>query len=38
MSNEEINLIKELRKHQELYINFIDDSRRTIELIEKKIR
>ena len=38
MSNEEINLIKELRKYQELYKNMIDDPKRTIELIEKKIR
>ena len=38
MSNEEINLIKELRKHQDLYENMIDDPKRTIELIEKKIR
>ncbi len=38
MATEEINLIKELRKHKDLYNSLIDDSRRTIELIEKKIR
>ena len=38
MSNEEINIIKELRKHSDLYNSLIDDPKRTIELIEKKIR
>ena len=38
MSNEEIDLIKELRKHSDLYNSLVDDSKRTIELIEKKIR
>lgn len=38
MSNEEINLIKELRKHSDLYNSLVDDPKRTIELIEKKIR
>ena len=38
MSNEEINIIKELRKHSDLYNSLINDSKRTIELIEKKIR
>ena len=36
MANEEINLIKELRKHPDLYNNMIDDPKRMIELIEKK--
>ena len=38
MSNEEIFLIKELRKHSDLYNSLVDDPKRTIELIEKKIR
>ena len=38
MAKEEIDLIKELRKHSSLYNNLIDDSKRTIELIENKIR
>lgn len=38
MSNEEIDLIKELRKHSDLYHNLVDNPKRTIELIEKKIR
>lgn len=38
MAKEEIAFIKELRKHSELYNNLITDTKRTIELIEKKIR
>ena len=38
MANEEINLIVELRKHSDLYTNLINNQKRTIELIEKKIR
>ncbi len=38
MATEEIELVKELRKHNDLYNSLIDDSKRTIELIEKKIR
>ena len=38
MANVEINLIKELRKHPDLYNNMIDDPKRMIELLEKKIR
>ena len=38
MAKEEIDLIIELRKHSELYNNLINNQKRTIELIEKKIR
>ncbi len=38
MANEEINFIKELRRHKELYDNFMDNPKRTIEFMEKKIR
>ena len=38
MANEEINLIQELRKHMDLYNNLLNDPKRTIELIEKKLR
>jgi transcriptional regulator with XRE-family HTH domain len=38
MSHEEIDLILELRKHSDLYNFLIDDTKRTIEYIEKKIR
>lgn len=40
MSNEEINIIKELRKntYDNLYNKLISDPKRTIELINKKLR
>lgn len=38
MAKDEIDIIKELRKHNDLYNNLIDDPRRTIELIEKRMR
>ena len=38
MAKEEIDLIIELRKHSDLYNNLINNQKRTIELIEKKIR
>ncbi len=38
MSNEEIALIKELRKHIDIYLKLIDDPQRMLELIDKKIR
>lgn len=38
MAKEEIDLIVELRKHSDLYQNLINNQKRTIELIEKKIR
>ena len=38
MAKEEIDLIIELRKHSDLYSNLINNQKRTIELIEKKIR
>ena len=38
MAKEEIDLIIELRKHRELYNSLINNQRRTVELIEKKIR
>ena len=38
MAKEEINLIKELRNHSDLYNNLLNNPKRTIELIEKKIR
>lgn len=37
MASEEINFIKELRNHEELYTLIIDDPKRTIELIKKKL-
>lgn len=38
MAKEEINIIKELRNHSDLYNSLLDNPKRTIELIEKKIR
>ncbi len=38
VAKEEIDLLIELRKHSDLYSNLIYNSKRTIELIEKKIR
>ena len=38
MSYEEIELIKELRKHTDTYIKLIDNPRRMLELIDKKVR
>lgn len=38
MSNEEIRLIKELRKHIDIYLKLIDNPQRMLELIDKKIR
>lgn len=38
MSNEEIELIKELRKHIDTYIKLINDPKRMLELIDKKVR
>jgi len=38
MAREEIDLIVELRKHTDLYNSLINNQKRTIELIEKKIR
>lgn len=38
MANEEIELIKELRKHIDLYSKLIDDPKRMLELIDKKVR
>lgn len=38
MAKEEIDLIVELRKHADLYNALINNQKRTIELIEKKIR
>ena len=38
MAKEEIDLIVELRKHSDLYQNLLNNQKRTIELIEKKIR
>ena len=37
MATEEIKLIQELRKHKKLYNRIIDDPKRTIDLIERKI-
>ena len=37
MANEEIKLVQELRKHKKLYDRIIDDPKRTIDLIERKI-
>lgn len=38
MAKEEIELVKELRKHTDLYNSLLEEPKRTIELIEKKIR
>jgi len=38
MAKEEINIIKELRLHPTLYEKLITDPKRTIDLIDKKIR
>lgn len=38
MANEEIELVKELRKHINLYSKLIDDPKRMLELIDKKVR
>lgn len=38
MSDEEINFIKELRKHNDLYDKVMKDPKRMVELIVKKIR
>lgn len=38
LASDEINLIHELRKHIQLYERLLEDPKRTIELIEKKIR
>lgn len=38
MAKEEIDLVKELRKHVDLYNNLLEEPKRTLELIEKKIR
>lgn len=37
MSSEEIELVKELRKHIEMYEKLIDDPKRMLELIDKKV-
>lgn len=37
MSEEEINFIKEIRKHDNIYKRMIDDPKRFVELINKKI-
>ena len=38
MSKDEIDLMKEIRKHPELYKRLLSDPKRVLELIEKKIR
>ena len=38
MANEEITLIKELRKHSDLYEKIMEDPKRMVELIDKKLR
>lgn len=38
MANEEIELVKELRKHINIYSKLIDDPKRMLELIDKKVR
>ncbi len=37
MANSEVELIEELRNHLKLYEMLLDDSKRTIDLIERKI-
>lgn len=38
LATDEMNLIKELRNHTVIYKRMLDDPKRMIELIEKKIR
>ncbi len=38
MAKEEIEIIEELRKHNSLYEKLIEDPKRMIELIDKKLR
>lgn len=38
MAHEEISLMKELRKHTEIYSKLIDDPKRMLDFIDKKIR
>ncbi len=38
LAEEEIIILEELRKHENLYEKLIDDPKRTIELIDKKVR
>lgn len=38
MAKEEIDLIKELKNHPDLYQQLINDPKRTLDLIEKKLR
>ena len=38
IAKDEITLIKELRKHIRLYEKLLDDPKRTIDLIEMKMR
>jgi 1-aminocyclopropane-1-carboxylate deaminase/D-cysteine desulfhydrase-like pyridoxal-dependent ACC family enzyme len=38
VTDEEIELIKELRKHINIYSKLIDDPKRMLELIDKKVR
>ena len=38
VAKEEINVMRELRKHSDLYNSLMDDPKRTLEFIEKKIR
>lgn len=37
MSSEEINIVREIRRHKNLHEKLINNPKRTIELIEKKI-
>ena len=38
LADEEIEILEELRKHESLYAKLVDDPKRMIELIDKKIR
>ena len=38
LAEEEIKIIEELRKHENLYDKLIEDPKRTVELIDKKVR
>lgn len=38
LADEEIKILEELRKHEALYDKLIEDPKRTVELIDKKVR
>lgn len=38
LAQEEIKILEELRKHETLYDKLVEDPKRTVELIDKKVR